>query len=136
MEKQTKQTPEIIIKAASWQAAISALPAIGPVGQELATNGTRSAIISCSVTFSEKAKKAELHENYTDIFIVQEGEEELFIGGKITDEQETEPGEWRGENLEGARTYRIAAGDVVIIPKGVAHRHGEGTVKLLIIKIA
>jgi beta-galactosidase beta subunit len=80
-------------------------------------------------------KKAELHENYTDIFLVYVGEEDLYIGGEITDAVSTGPGEWRGLNLVGAEKRHVKAGDVVIIPKGVAHKHGIGNMKMIVVKV-
>lgn len=80
-------------------------------------------------------KKAELHENYTDVFLVYEGEEDLYIGGEITDKVSTGPGEWRGLTLVGAEKMQVKMGDVVVIPKGVAHKHGIGDMKMIIVKV-
>ena len=80
-------------------------------------------------------KKAELHKNYTDIFLVYVGEEDLYIGGKITDAVSTGPGEWRGLNLVGAEKMHVKMGDIVIIPKGIAHKHGIGNMKMIIVKV-
>ena len=113
---------------------MQSLPEVGPFGEELKTNENRSVVSYKNLTSGGVAGKAELHENYNDIFLVQEGEEELFIGGEIKDKQEVSSGEWRGENLEGYASYRIKAGDTVVIPKGIAHRHGEGIIKFICIK--
>lgn len=80
-------------------------------------------------------KKAELHENYTDIFLVYAGEEDLYIGGEIADAVPAGPGEWRGLNLAGAEKVHVKTGDVVIIPRGVAHKHGIGNMKILVVKV-
>lgn len=127
---------EILFKREELEEAMVSLPKVGPFGEELVKNPDQSVIISKTITADGVSPRAELHENYTDIFLVQEGEEELFIGGEIADKQETGPGEWRGQNLEGARTYKVKAGDIVVIPKGVAHRHGLGTIKIIVIKTA
>lgn len=81
------------------------------------------------------AKRAELHENYTDVFLVYAGEEDLYIGGEIANAVSTGPGEWRGMELTGAEKKHVKAGDVVIIPKGVAHKHGIGNIKMIIVKV-
>lgn len=128
------QRPEIIIKAKDIKKALAELPKKGPFGEEIAKNKNQSVIVSRNITSKNASPKAELHENYTDIFIVMAGKEELFIGGKITDKKEIKLGEWRGEKLKGARKYKIGAGDIVIIPAGIAHRHGKGTIKLMVIK--
>lgn len=97
-------------------------------------------VVSCGATGvpDEAAlaeKKAERHENYTDIFLVYAGEEDLYIGGEITDAVSTGPGEWRGLNLVGAIRVHLRAGDVIIIPKGIAHKHGIGNMKMIIVKV-
>ena len=127
--------PEIILKTKDINNFISTLPQDGSFGEELTSNEERSTIVSRSLTAKTKSKRAELHENYTDIFIIHEGSEELFIGGNIEDREQTRPGEWRGQSLVGARKYQVEAGNVVIIPKGVAHQHGEGILKMIVIKI-
>jgi len=128
--------PEIIIKNSQIIEAISSLPNQGPWAEELLKNDNQSIIISRLITSEEIGKKAELHENYTDILFIQEGQEEIFIGGEITDKLSIGPGEWRGENLINFRTHKVEKGDIMIIPKGVAHRHGKGKVKILVIKVA
>lgn len=127
--------PEIILKAKNIENFISTLPQDGSFGEELTLNEEKTAIVFRSLTAKTRSKKAELHENYTDIYIIHEGSEELFIGGEIEDKEETRPGEWRGKGLIGARKYQVEAGDIVIIPKGVAHQHGEGVLKMIVIKI-
>lgn len=128
--------PEIIIKNFQIKEAISGLPEKGPWAEELLKNSNQSIIVFRLITSEEIGRKAELHENYTDILFIQEGQEEIFINGEITDKKLIAPGEWRGENLTNFRTYNIEKGDVIIIPKGVAHRHGRGEVKILVIKTA
>lgn len=128
------QKPEIIIKAKDIKKAVASLPKTGPFGEEIAKNKNQSIIVSRNITSKGASPKAELHENHNDIFIVMSGKEELFIGGKITDKKEIKPGEWRGEKLKDSRKYKIGAGDIVIIPAGISHRHGKGTIKLMVIK--
>ena len=117
----------------------------GEVGEGMLIGKGRMVLISRNVTPEEPSRKAELHENYTDIFLVKEGSEKIFIGGDIADKQpymiddKPQPGEWRGIKVTSApgneiRKYQIAAGDIVIIPKGIVHRHGAGTIKMLVIK--
>ncbi len=127
--------PEILLKAKQIKDFSSKLPEKGPFGKELISNIQKSIIISESVTSSDISPEAELHENYTDIFIVKQGKEEIFIGGEIADKESVSPGEWRGKTLVKAREYFIEAGDLVIIPKGIAHQHGVGTIKMIVIKI-
>lgn len=128
--------PEIIIRAKEIKKSGLTFPEVGPWGKIIFSNKKKTAIVSQVITAKDIAPQAELHEDYTDIFVILEGQEELFIGGKITNKKSNSPGEWSGSKLLGARRYLVKAGDMVIIPKGLAHRHGVGLIKLLVIKIA
>jgi mannose-6-phosphate isomerase-like protein (cupin superfamily) len=64
----------------------------------------------------------ELHHNWTDIFIVQGGEATIVYGGAIQDAKDNGNGEIRGPNHVGGKSQKVAAGDVLVIPPGVAHQ--------------
>ncbi|MFH1427200.1 MAG: YhcH/YjgK/YiaL family protein [Patescibacteria group bacterium] len=127
---------EIILKQDQIKEIGISFPEVGPFGKELMANLEKSAIVNSTVTFKDKAKQAELHEAYTDIFIILEGSEEIFIGGEIIEKEEENKGEWRGKGLINNRSYKVATGDIIIIPKGIAHQHGEGVLKMIVLKIA
>ena len=65
--------------------------------------------------------EAEVHVHDTDIFYVQKGSAELVVGGKVIAEHPLAEGELRGAAIEGGDVKPIAAGDVVVIPRGVPH---------------
>jgi hypothetical protein len=64
----------------------------------------------------------ELHQNWTDIFIVQGGEGTILHGGTIEDPKDTGNGEIRGPRHVGGKSQKVSAGDVLVIPPGVAHQ--------------
>jgi mannose-6-phosphate isomerase-like protein (cupin superfamily) len=64
----------------------------------------------------------ELHQNWTDIFIVQGGEGTILHGGTIEDSKDTGNGEIRGPRHVGGKSQKVSAGDVLVIPPGVAHQ--------------
>jgi mannose-6-phosphate isomerase-like protein (cupin superfamily) len=64
----------------------------------------------------------ELHEEYDDLYIVQEGGAVLVYGGSYAGGEETGPGEWRGGTIDEGRRQRLAPGDVVVVPADVAHQ--------------
>ncbi len=64
----------------------------------------------------------ELHHNWTDIFIVQSGEGTILYGGSIEDAKDTGNGEIRGPKHVGGKSQKVTAGDVLVIPPGVAHQ--------------
>jgi mannose-6-phosphate isomerase-like protein (cupin superfamily) len=64
----------------------------------------------------------ELHQNWTDIFIVQSGEGTILYGGSIEAAKDTGNGEIRGPKHVGGKSQKVTAGDVLVIPPGVAHQ--------------
>lgn len=64
----------------------------------------------------------ELHQNWTDIFVVQGGEATILYGGSIENAKDTGNGEIRGPRHIGGKSQRVAAGDVLVMPPGVAHQ--------------
>ncbi len=64
----------------------------------------------------------ELHQNWTDIFIVQSGEGTILYGGSVEDAKDTGNGELRGPKHVGGKSQKVTAGDVLVIPPGVAHQ--------------
>ncbi len=64
----------------------------------------------------------ELHQNWTDIFIVEGGEATILYGGSIEDAKDTGNGEIRGPKHVGGKSQKVAAGDVLVMPPGVAHQ--------------
>ena len=64
----------------------------------------------------------ELHENWTDIFIVQDGEATILYGGTIENAKDTGNGEVRGPRHVGGKSQKVGAGDILVMPPGVAHQ--------------
>ena len=64
----------------------------------------------------------ELHQNWTDIFVVQGGEATILYGGSIEDARDTGNGEIRGPRHMGGKSQKVTAGDVLVMPPGVAHQ--------------
>ena len=81
------QNPEIIIKKGDLSEYVKSLPESGPFGEKVLANSDGTAMVNKIITSSEPSEYAEIHDNFVDIFIVLEGEEELFIGGEIKDKK-------------------------------------------------
>jgi glc operon protein GlcG len=64
---------------------------------------------------------AEIHAHETDIFYVLEGRATVVVGGDVVEPHQTAPGEIRGPSIRGGETRELRAGDVIVIPRGVAH---------------
>jgi mannose-6-phosphate isomerase-like protein (cupin superfamily) len=71
----------------------------------------------------DKNGDVEVHENWTDIMVIESGEATLAIGGSLVNAKATDPGEYRAPSATGAQPARpLAPGDVVHIPEGVPHQ--------------
>jgi mannose-6-phosphate isomerase-like protein (cupin superfamily) len=64
----------------------------------------------------------ELHEGFTDIFVVQRGAATLRYGGTVAGNKVTTPGEWRGGTIQKGSEVVLHPGDVVVIPAGNPHQ--------------
>ncbi|HVZ72748.1 MAG TPA: heme-binding protein [Polyangia bacterium] len=65
--------------------------------------------------------KSEVHTEDTDILYVLSGSATLVTGGQMIDPVTVEAGEIRGAGIRGGDRRQLAAGDVVIVPKGTPH---------------
>lgn len=64
---------------------------------------------------------AEAHEFDNDIFVVQDGEGTLQLGGELVDRKTAGPGQLSGSSIRGGDMIEASAGDVFYIPKNVPH---------------
>jgi mannose-6-phosphate isomerase-like protein (cupin superfamily) len=87
-------------------------------GMPLASYGNHS----LSESHREGPGIAELHEKVVDIFVVQNGDATLLVGGSIPGAKTTAAGESRGPKVVGGTSHKLAAGDVVHIPANTPHQ--------------
>jgi mannose-6-phosphate isomerase-like protein (cupin superfamily) len=64
----------------------------------------------------------EVHVHLNDEFVAQVGHATVRVGGKVTGNHQSAPGEWRGGTIAGGRTYQLAPGDMLWIPAGSPHQ--------------
>lgn len=69
----------------------------------------------------DAAGEAEVHLNETDIFYVLGGSAKFVTGGKLVEPRSLSANELRGRAIDGGDSQTLAAGDVIVIPKGVPH---------------
>ena len=74
------------------------------------------------VVHREGNGEAEVHENLADLFVVQDGQGTLVVGGKVVSPKQTQPGEIRGPSIQGGETKPLAPGDMVYIPTNLPHQ--------------
>ena len=69
----------------------------------------------------DQAGQAEVHELDTDIIYVLDGSATFVTGGTAVNAKTIAPTEIRGSSINGGESRVITKGDVIIVPKGVAH---------------
>ena len=73
-------------------------------------------------TFRDKSGVSEVHQNWTDILIIESGEASIAIGGTQVNPKTTGPGELRSDTTTGARKIPVKPGDILNVPAGVSHQ--------------
>ena len=76
---------------------------------------------SVAVSRRDKGGQSEVHEDETDTFYIMEGAATFVTGGSIVGAETASPGQIRGSGIQGGTTHKLAAGDVIVIPKGTPH---------------
>ena len=74
------------------------------------------------VAHREGSGTAELHEKWTDIFVIQSGEGTVVVGGSIDGRHDAGPAEVRGTKVDGGEHHNVKPGDVVHIPANTPHQ--------------
>lgn len=64
---------------------------------------------------------AEMHDVWSDIYVVIDGTATLVTGGTLVGRTDNGPGEYRATGIEGGQRRTLAAGDIVHIPPGIPH---------------
>jgi uncharacterized RmlC-like cupin family protein len=90
-------------------------PEGGPKGAKFDNHGL-------VITHRDKTGAAEVHENQTDVIVVQSGEATLVVGGELIDSKTTRPGELQGSGIKDGVKKSLLPGDVVHIPPGMPHQ--------------
>lgn len=68
-----------------------------------------------------EAGPAEYHDRTNHVFIMEEGEATLIVGGEVVDAKRTAADQMRAPSLNGGTTYRLSKGDVITIPAKTWH---------------
>jgi mannose-6-phosphate isomerase-like protein (cupin superfamily) len=66
--------------------------------------------------------EVELHSHLNDEFVVQAGHATVRVGGEVSGNRQTAPGEFRGGAITGGHDYQLAPGDILWIPAGAPHQ--------------
>lgn len=80
--------------------------------------------------------KPEAHLEWTDVYIVLEGEAILRTGKKLENYQEVEPGEYRGGKIIDPEEILLKKGSIAVISKGTPHKlKVDKNLKQIVLKI-
>ena len=74
------------------------------------------------LTVRSKDGGAEVHANYSDFFVAEDGEATVMTGGTVVDGKELSAGETRGTKLEGGTPHVLHKGDILHILPNVPHQ--------------
>ena len=92
--------------------------ATGSAGPIIASYGNLGLMLSVRT----RSGVGELHQNFDDLMIVEEGSATLVTGGSLVAPKPGDNGEIRGTSVEGGTSKTIGVGDVVVVPAGVPHQ--------------
>jgi mannose-6-phosphate isomerase-like protein (cupin superfamily) len=90
-------------------------PASGAKGAKFDNHGL-------GVSHRDHSGLAEVHENQTDIMVIQKGEATLIAGGELVEGKTIRPGELQGSSIKDGVKKTLSSGDVVHIPPGMPHQ--------------
>ena len=77
---------------------------------------------SFSVSHREVSGGVECHLTQADIFVVENGEASLTVGGTLVDGKNRSATEMTGTAITGGTETKISAGDIVTIPAKMPHQ--------------
>ena len=93
---------------------------------------------STILAFRDRDGKAELHQQFGDVFVVLQGTATLVTGGTIASPMTSAPGEIRGTSIQEGIRKKLQEGDIAHIPAGVPHQvilDSGGTFTYFVVKI-
>jgi len=125
--------PAVLLERAAYLRKLAA-QGDGSAGETLAEYPGHCAMLS----FRSRSGTAEMHENFADLFFVLEGRATMVTGGTVAGAKTINPGEIRGDSIEGGARQEMRAGDVLHVPAGLPHQilvAGENSITSLVFKI-
>src|SRR5450631_1403836 len=120
-----------LFTAETLEADITAMKA-APANNTIVTDKTFVVILT--VETAKSAKEFEYHDGRDHVLYILDGETKYEVGGTPKGAHSTGPGEWLAPESEGAATYMLKKGDMLIIPRGTPHKRSTtGTVTLTLV---
>ncbi len=124
-----------LFTADTLQGYIKSLQA-APGNHQLSGSKTTPFTSVLTLETNKSGKEFEYHEHRDHILQIIEGSTHLDLGGTPQNPRNTAPGEWLAPTSEGAKSVTLNKGDMLVIPRGMAHKRSTtGTVTLLLISV-
>lgn len=125
------------LPAAALREAVAAVPgeAARPMYARMVVDAGAYTVIALRRTADGEA---EVHAEWDDVMMIQEGAATLLSGGAVSGARQTAPGELRGGRIDGGTRRAVAPGDVVTVPAGVPHQllvAPGGSISYLVVKV-
>jgi len=117
----TTPVPFQLFTAAKLADAMKALEA-KPGNDNLFDNPALPFTVVLTTEASKSAKEFEWHEGRDHILQVLEGTTEYEVGGTPQGGHNTKPGEWLAPASQGATTFTLHKGDMLLIPRNTPHK--------------
>lgn len=117
----TASQPYLVVTGRSMEEVIRELQP-GNATKNLIGGETLSCRVFVQHEKDASANQAEVHAAADDIFIIKEGTATYILGGKLDAPTQVQPGEWRAANIAGGKEYKLAKGDMIVVPRGTPHR--------------
>jgi mannose-6-phosphate isomerase-like protein (cupin superfamily) len=103
-----------------------------PANNTIVTDKNFTVILT--VETAKSAKEFEYHEGRDHVFYILDGKTVYEVGGTPKGAHSTKPGEWLAPESEGAVTYKLKKGDMLVLPRGTPHKRiTEGSVTLILV---
>lgn len=81
--------------------------------------------------------EVEWHAFVTDIMHIQSGTATVVVGGQMLEARSVAPGEVRAKAIKGGKSFKLAKGDVLVIPQGQPHwfKDVPGPLEYYVVKV-
>jgi mannose-6-phosphate isomerase-like protein (cupin superfamily) len=106
---------------------------------ELPITRTHAFNFLCRYPNPSRPARAEWHDGCSDVYFIVAGGANIVIGGELVERQAVanQPREYQGSSVQGGKSYRVKAGDVINIPPSTAHltQPDPGGLSYMLVKV-
>jgi len=111
-----------VIAASDLQAQLTQLAPLARTKGSSGSNLLATGNLALKLSVRTSSGGAEIHANFDDLMIVQQGSATLITGGIVVNPQTGADGETHGTSVANGQSRIITVGDIVVVPAGVPHQ--------------